>query len=441
MRVLVVDDEEMKRRSLVEDLTAWGHEVTPCPDGQQALARLERALFDVVIADLKMPGLNGMELLKKIKALPSAGCEFVMITAFGSIPVAVDAMKMGAFDFLTKPFPNERLLPILDRIERLRDQARERDGGRRGAADAEGVLVGSSPAMRQIQEMVEICARTDSNVLLCGQTGTGKDLVASVIHKKSHRHASPFVKVSCAVFPHELFASELYGHEKGAFTGADRMRPGRFDLAAGGTLYLDDVDDIPYAEQVKLLRVIEDRVYERVGGTASIQAQVRIIASSKKDLLEEAAAGRFREDLYYRLNVVRIDLPPLRARVEDIPELASHILRRLSGSEKTTVDPEVVGILSSYHWPGNIRELRNTLEWAHLTGGGTITADRLVQQIGHRDVKTNGQPGFRQRVERFEGELLLGALKATGGNKTAAARLLGMKPSTFRDKLERLRLP
>jgi len=441
MRVLVVDDEEMKRRSLVEDLTAWGHEVTACADGQQALARLERALFDVVIADLKMPGLNGMDLLKKIKALPNAGCEFVMITAFGSIPVAVDAMKMGAFDFLTKPFSNERLLPILDRIERLRDQARERDSERHGAAEMEGVLVGSSPAMRQIQELVEICARTESNVLLCGETGTGKDLVASVIHKKSHRHASPFVKVSCAVFPHELFASELYGHEKGAFTGADRMRPGRFDLAAGGTLYLDDVDDIPYAEQVKLLRVIEDRVYERVGGTASIQAQVRIIASSKKDLLEEAAAGRFREDLYYRLNVVRIDLPPLRARVEDIPELASHILRRLSGSEKTTVDPEVVGILSSYHWPGNIRELRNTLEWAHLTGGGTITADRLVQQIGHRDVKTNGQPGFRQRVERFEGELLLGALKATGGNKTAAARLLGMKPSTFRDKLERLRLP
>jgi DNA-binding NtrC family response regulator len=441
MRVLVVDDEEMKRRSLVEDLTAWGHQVSSCEDGRQALATLERALFDVVIADLKMPGLDGMELLRRIKSSPNPGCEFVMITAFGSIPVAVDAMKLGAFDFLTKPFPNERLLPILDRIDRLHVAAREHEGGRRTAAEAEGVLVGNSPAMRQIQELVEICARTESNVLLCGETGTGKDLVASVIHKKSHRHGSPFVKVSCAVFPHELFASELYGHEKGAFTGADRMRPGRFDLAATGTLYLDDVDDIPYAEQVKLLRVIEDRLYERVGGTTSIQAQARIIASSKKELLDEIAAGRFREDLYYRLNVMRIDLPPLRARREDIPDLAAHMLRRLSGGENVIVDPEVVGILSSYHWPGNIRELRNILEWAHLSGNGTITADQLVLQIGRREGRTNGHPGFRQRVERFEAELLLGALKATGGNKTAAARLLGMKPSTFRDKLERLGLP
>ncbi len=443
MRILVVDDEEMKRRSLEEDVSSWGHEVTACADGQQALGCLERALIDVVIADLKMPGLSGMELLEKTKAGPNAGCDFIMITAYGSIPVAVEAMKKGAFDFLTKPFSNERLLPILRRIERIREEARQREavGAREPGGAAESVLVGSAPAMRRILELVEICARTESNVLLCGETGTGKDLVASIIHKKSPRHASPLVKVSCAVFPHDLFASELYGHERGAFTGADRMRPGRFDLAAGGTLYLDDVDDIPYPEQVKLLRVIEDRVFERVGGATPIQSQVRIIASSKTDLAEEIAAGTVREDLYYRLNVMRIDLPPLRERLEDVPQIAAHILQRLSGSEKVVLDPEVAGVLASYHWPGNVRELRNVLEWAYHTGKGTISADPLVQQLGREDARTNGGPAFKQRVDRFERELLLGALNATGGNKTAAAHLLGMKPSTFRDRLERLGLP
>ena len=438
MKILVVDDEEMKRRSLAQDLASWGHEVVPASDGQEALATLQQALFDVVVADLKMPRLGGMELLRTIKASPNAGCDVIMITAYGSIPVAVEAMKQGAFDFITKPFPNERLLPILQRIERAREDRRHRPGA--GDREPIGVLVGTSAAMRRILELVEICARTDSNVLLCGETGTGKDLVASVIHKRSARHAHPFVKVSCAVFPHELFASELYGHERGAFTGADRTRLGRFDLAAGGTLYLDDVDDIPYQEQVKLLRVIEDRVFERVGGSAPIQANVRIVASSKRDLESKIEDGTFREDLYYRLNVMRIDIPPLHERLEDVPPLVQHVLQRLSGNEKAVGDPEVIGVLAAYHWPGNIRELRNVLERAYHTGRGTITADQLVEQIGWKNGRPMGEAGFRQRVDRFERELVVNALKATGGNKTAAARLLGMKPSTFRDRLERLGL-
>ena len=442
MRVLVVDDEEMKRRSLQEDLTAWGYEVTACADGSEALACLQSHIFDVIIADLKMPGLGGMELLQETKAGPNAGCDFLMITAFGSIPVAVEAMRKGAFDFLTKPFRNDRLLPVLKRIERIRNEARARTGAtaRDGHAGSEAGLIGHSPAIHRILELVEICARTESNVLLCGETGTGKDLVASLIHKSSPRHASPFVKVSCAVFPHELFASEIYGHERGAFTGADRTRMGRFDLAAGGTLYLDDVDDIPFQEQVKLLRVIEERVFERVGGSTPIQADVRIIASSKKNLVEKIEEGSFREDLYYRLNVLRIDLPPLRERLEDLPALVTHVLQKVSGNERTTVDPGILGVLSSYHWPGNIRELRNVLERAHVTGRGTITAEQLVQQIGWRNGPVAKDSGFQQRVEHFERELLLSALRATGGNKTAAARMLGMKASTFRDKLERLGL-
>jgi DNA-binding NtrC family response regulator len=413
-----------------------------CADGLQAWECLQHSLLDVVIADLKMPRMGGLELLKKIKSGINAECDVVMITAYGSIPVAVEAMKKGAFDFITKPFPNEQIIPILQRIEQLhREQSQKgHTTSEEALMEIESVLVGGSASMRRIHELVEVCSRSNTNVLLTGETGTGKDLVASVIHKRSSRHANPFVKVCCAIFPSELIASELYGHEKGAFTGADRAHTGRFDLAIGGTLYLDDVDDIPLDEQVKLLRVIEERVFERVGGNIPIQADVRIIASTKKDLLEKIAEGTFREDLYYRLNVMRVDLPPLRERMEDLPQLVSFIIRKISGSERGIIDPEAMGVLASYHWPGNVRELRNLLERTYLTGKGVVTADQLTYQIGLGNGQPRADAGFKQRVDRFERELLLGALKATGGNKTAAARMLGMKPSTFRDKLERLGL-
>jgi DNA-binding NtrC family response regulator len=442
MRILVVDDEEMKKLSLGRDLQVWGHNVALCANGLQAWECLQHSLFDVVIADLKMPGLDGLELLKKIKSGINAGCDVVMITAYGSIPVAVEAMKQGAFDFITKPFPNEQILPILQRIEQLHTEQSQKGHptSEEALMEIESVLVGVSASMCRIHELVEICSRSNANVLLTGETGTGKDLVASVIHKRSSRHTNPFVKVCCATFPSELIASELYGHERGAFTGADRTRTGRFDLAMGGTIYLDDVDDIPLDEQVTLLRVIEERVFERVGGNIPIHADVRIIASTKKDLLEKIAEGMFREDLYYRLNVMRIDIPPLRERREDLPPLVSHIVQKISGSERGVIDPEAMGVLASYHWPGNVRELRNLLERTYLTGKGTVTADELVHQIGLGNDGPKVDTGFKKRVDRFERELLLGALKAAGGNKTAAARMLGMKPSTFRDKLERLGL-
>jgi DNA-binding NtrC family response regulator len=442
VRILVVDDEEMKRLSLGRDLQAWGHTVTACVDGLHAWEALQRSLFDVVIADLMMPGMSGLDLLKKVKSGINAGCDVVMITAYGSIPVAVEAMKVGAFDFITKPFPNDQILPILQRIEQLHSEHGHKGppSSEEALTEVESILVGCSATMRRIHELVEICSRSDSNVLLTGETGTGKDLAASVIHKRSARHAHPFVKVCCATFPSELFASELYGHERGAFTGADRAHTGRFDLAMHGTIYFDDVDDIPLEEQVKLLRVIEERVYERVGSNIPIQADVRIIASTKKDLAVKIAEGSFREDLYYRLNVMRIDLPPLRDRIEDVPPLVSFIMRKISGSERGGIDAESLGILASYHWPGNVRELRNLLERAYLTAKGVVTADLLSSQIGLCNGRAGADTGFKQRVDRFERELLLGALKAAGGNKTAAARMLGMKPSTFRDKLERLGL-
>jgi DNA-binding NtrC family response regulator len=442
MRILVVDDEEMKRLSLGRDLQAWGHDVTLSADGLEAWSCLQNSLFDLVIADLKMPGIDGLNLLKKVKSGINAGCDVVMITAYGSIPVAVEAMRQGAFDFITKPFPNEQILPILQRIEQLHAEHTNKchPTSEEALTEIGSLLVGGSAPMRRIHELLEICSRSNSNVLLTGETGTGKDLAASIIHKRSDRHAHPFVKVCCATFPTELIASELFGHERGAFTGADRAHTGRFDLAAGGTIYLDDVDDIPLDEQVKLLRVIEERVFERVGGNVPIQADVRIIASTKIDLMEKIAEGKFREDLYYRLNVMRIDLPPLRERLEDLPQLADFILRKISGSERGLVDPEALGVLASYHWPGNVRELRNLLERTYLTANGVVTADQLARQIGLGNGRVRDDAGFKQRVDRFERELLLGALKAAGGNKTAAARILGMKPSTFRDKLERLGL-
>ena len=254
MKILVVDDEKIKRITLADDLATQGHEVVTAADGEEALEKLAAGRFDVVVTDLKMPKLDGIELLKRIKQGPLADMEVIMMTAYGSIPVAVEAVKLGAFDFLTKPFRNEDIFPLLARIER------QRRGGRRtapprpfSAADVDAAIVGRSAAMDRVKRMVEICAKTDANVLLCGETGVGKDLLATIIHRNSHRHGFPYVKVGCTLFPPQLIESELYGHEKGSFTGAEQQRKGRFDLAEGGTLYLDDVDDIPLEQQAKLL--------------------------------------------------------------------------------------------------------------------------------------------------------------------------------------------
>ena len=353
----------------------------------------------MVVTDLKMPKLDGIELLKRIKQGPLADMEVIMMTAYGSIPVAVEAVKLGAFDFLTKPFRNEDVFPLLARIERQRQAAAEpQPAAPFSAADVEAAIVGRSAAMDRVKRMVEICAKTDANVLLCGETGVGKDLLATIIHRNSHRHGFPYVKVGCTLFPPQLIESELYGHEKGSFTGADQQRKGRFDLAEGGTLYLDDVDDIPLEQQPKLLRAIEEKVFERVGGTAPIKANVRIIASTKRNLLEKIGEGTFREDLYYRLDVLRINIPPLRERLDDVPLLAEHLLaphRRPTARAKSIRTPSTCS--ARHDWPGNVRELYHTLERAYLIGGGRITAEILAGEIGGPD------PNQRLPAGRFSG--------------------------------------
>ncbi|MFW6124754.1 MAG: sigma-54-dependent transcriptional regulator [Pirellulales bacterium] len=448
MRILVVDDEKIKRVTLADDLAAQGHDVVAAVDGEQALQRLRAGPFDVVITDLKMPGLDGLELLTRIKQGPTASIEVIIMTAYGSIPVAVEAVKLGAMDFLTKPFRNEDVFPLLARIERHRQKASGRTVSPSEAIERQ--IVGRSAAMGRVKHMVGICARTDANVLLCSETGCGKDLVASTIHRNSHRHGFPFVKVGCALFPPNLIESELYGHEKGSFTGADQQRQGRFALAEGGTLYLDDVDDIPLEQQPKLLRAIEEKVYERVGGTDQINADVRIVASTKRNLVEKIGEGSFREDLYYRLDVLRINIPPLRARLEDVPLLVEHLLKRIVKGEPAEIEPEALQMLQRHSWPGNVRELYHTLERAYLIAGGSITAAVLREQLGHVAVPagppTAGGPafrpaeglpaeGFHATMQQTERELLENALKTAAGNKTAAAAALGMKPSTFRDRL------
>lgn len=439
MRILVVDDEKIKRVTLADDLLTQGHEVVAVGDGEAALSELSAGRFDVLVTDLKMPKIDGLELLKRIKQGPLADMEVIMMTAYGSIPVAVEAVKLGAFDFLTKPFRNEDIFPLLARIERQRKIVAEtQPSAPQAMGDVDQWIIGQTSGIQRVKQMVEICTRTDANVLLFGETGVGKDLLASVIHRCSHRAEFPFVKVGCTLFAPQLIESELYGHVKGSFTGADHERQGRFDLAEGGTLYLDDVDDIPLAQQSKLLRAIEEKVFERVGGGRLIQANVRIIASTKENLLEKIGEGTFRRDLYYRLDVLRINIPPLRDRREDVPQLADYLLKRIAGVRPSEIDPGALEHLRSHDWPGNVRELLHTLERAYLMGSGQITAELLAAEatgISPRPSVPPAAQGFQAAMDRAERELLENALRGSQGNKTAAAAALGMKPSTFRDKL------
>jgi DNA-binding NtrC family response regulator len=444
MRILVADDEKIKRITLADDLSTQGHEVVTAADGEEAVRLLETGHFDVVVTDLKMPKVDGIELLKRIKQSPLSDVAVIMMTAYGSIQVAVEAVKLGAYDFITKPFRNEDIFPLLARLERERQPTSEPPPPSRSGtvADIDQEIVGQSAAIKRVKHMIGISAKTDANVLLYGETGVGKDLIASVIHRHSHRQGFPFVKVGCTLFPANLIESELYGHEKGSFTGADQKRLGRFDLAQGGTLYLDDVDDIPLEQQSKLLRAIEEKVFERVGGSSPIQADVRIVASTKQNLLDKIATGTFRQDLYYRLEVLRINIPPLRERLDDLPLLAEHLLARIAKDSSYQLDPEAIEALQQHNWPGNVRELYHTLERAFLIGSGRITAELLATEIS----APSGRPAaaspqspqggnFQAVMDHAERELLENALKTSGGNKTAAAAALGMKASTFRDKL------
>ena len=438
MKILVADDEKIKRVTLAQDLETQGHDVVTAADGAEALEKLLAGHFDVVVTDLKMPKLDGLELLKRIKHDHVTDAEVILMTAYGSIPLAVEAGKLGIYDFLTKPFRNEDVFPLLARIEAARR------GTTRSSPEPlettigniDHAVIGQSPAMRRVRRLIEICTRSDANVLLCGETGCGKDLLAATIHRNSPRRTCPFVKAGCTLYPSQLIESELYGHEKGAFTGAEQRRQGRFELAEGGTLYLDDVQRHSPGAPGEAPPRIEEKVFERVGGASLLRADVRIIASTKRALLEKIATGGFREDLYYRLDVMRVNIPPLRERREDVPLLANHLLKRIAKDPAVELEPEAQEVLQRHDWPGNVRELYHVLERAYLVGSGRICKELLLaelQEVAHKRPPPTGP--FREAIGKTERELLESALQAAGGNKSAAAAALGMKLSTFRDKL------
>ncbi len=452
MRVMIVDDEEIKRVTLGDRLKRSGHVVADFRDAESGLAQLDRDRFDVVVTDLRMPGMDGLAFLKEIKRRDPR-IDVVVMTAYGTVESAVEAVRAGAYDYIQKPFPSDALVLLLQKIESYRSVLAENVLLRTEVESRYrfGNIVGRSEAMKRVYQRIQRVADSDSTVLISGESGTGKELVANAIHYNSPRRERPLVKVSCASLAETLLESELFGHERGAFTGAVRERTGRFEAADYGTLFLDEVDDIPAAMQVKLLRVLQERELERVGGSRTIRVDVRVIAATKVDLESRVKAGTFREDFFYRLNVVPIELPPLRARREDIPLLIEHFVEKHGGRgdgarRRISFSRETLARLMEYHWPGNVRELENLVERLVLLAEGSevVPADlpaRMVLPPG-ADVgpmmsfdESSDQISFEGVMDAMEQRLLSWALKVEGGNKARAARRLGLKRSTFRDKL------
>jgi two-component system response regulator AtoC len=458
--VLIVDDELNIRRVLAAMLKREGYDVTTAADGEQALAVLQKTPVHVVVTDLVMPRLGGMDLLRRTSAdFPDV--PVIVITAHGTVDSAVQALKAGAFDYITKPFEQAELAKVIAKATRAHEFETLNVHG--SAADGEKPLVGVSSAMRHVYDIVAKVADSPSTVLITGESGTGKELVARELHRNSSRRDKPLIKVNCAAIPKDLVESELFGYEKGAFTGAVGSKPGRFELADGGTLFLDEIGEIPVEMQVKLLRALQESEFERVGGIKTIKVDVRLIAATNRDLEELIRDGRFREDLYYRLNVVPMSLPPLRDRKTDIPLLVSHFIdkydRRL-GKRVERIEDEAMQLLLAYPWPGNIRELENLMERSVLFADEpVIRAHALPDALRERaaaampaapaiaPVAALAAPGGASMKEivrlaqaGLEKELITRALEETGGNVTRAAKRLQISRKSLQVKMKELGL-
>jgi len=429
-RLLIVDDESELTKALCEALQERGFAAVGATSGPEGLKLLESRSFDLVLCDLMMPGMDGLQVLRAALEI-DPGLVVIIMTGHGSIPTAVEAMRLGAFDYLLKPFELKTMLPVLERAletRRLRvENVRLRQYVERLTFESPRYqLVGSSPAMRKAMQLIEKVAPTDATVLIRGESGTGKELAARAIHHNSPRRSKPLVIINCAALQETLLESELFGHEKGAFTGAVQAKPGLVEVAEGGTLFIDEVAEMTPAVQAKLLRILEDGHYRRVGGTREYHSNLRVVAATNKPLDEEQKAGRFREDLYYRLNVVTIEMPPLRERREDIPELVAHLLAtRPLKPVRFRVHPEAMHALMHYHWPGNVRELANVLERAQiLAEGDVITLDDLPEAI--HAPPPGDAPASPFHLGESEKRLVRAALEHARGNKVQAARLLGV---------------
>jgi len=448
-RILVVDDEQSMREFLEIFFRGESYDVLTASNVDSALLALDSDDFDVVISDIQMPGRSGLELLDAVKEI-APQTVVIMITAFATTETAITAMKQGAYDYVTKPFKVDELRLVVEKAlekrllatenQRLRSELRKETRRRQ--------LVGNGRAMEQLYELVARVADTKTNVLVCGESGTGKELVARAIHDQSERREQPFVAVNCGAIPENLLESELFGHVKGAFTGAVSNKPGLFETAHRGTLFLDEIGELPATLQVKLLRVIQDKALRRVGGTSDHQIDVRIVAATNRRLEDEVAAGRFREDLYYRLNVIQIGLPPLRDRTEDIPLLVQHFMEKYAGELGKPVpgfSEAAMKRLLDYPFPGNVRELENMVERAvALSPGGTIGPESLPPSVleptarGAAAKLPADGANLDTLVNEFERGLLREALRQSRGIKKRAAHLLGISFRSFRYRLEKL---
>jgi DNA-binding NtrC family response regulator len=437
--VLVVDDDPGVRESF--RLTLEDHyDVIDVPDGPHALDAVRASHVDLVLLDIRLPEMDGIEVLERLKAIDE-GIEVILVTAVKTVRTAVAAMKLGAFDYLTKPFEEDELLAVIARALEKRSLEREVTFLRGELARARDFdeIVGQHPAMQKIYRLIAQVARTTTTVLITGESGTGKELVARAIHRQGPRRDRSFVAVNPAAIAESLIESELFGHERGAFTGAHQRKLGRFELAQGGTLFLDEIATLKEELQIKLLRVLQEREIERVGGTHPIKIDVRIIAATNADLKDAVARGAFREDLYYRLNVVSIDVPPLAQRADDVPLLVEHFVHRYSRECNKPVDglsPEVLSALRDYEWPGNVRELQNVIERAVVLAEGPVIQlsdlplDVLLPK--HRErIRTADHLPLKNATEEFERQIVLRVLERVGGNQSEAARILGLHRNTI----------
>jgi DNA-binding NtrC family response regulator len=448
-RILIADDHDSLRRGLAQAVSEAGHDVEEAPNGNAAIEKLHEGFFDVVVSDLKMGGSTGLEVLKTAKTLhPSSA--IILMTAFGSVSTAVEAMKSGAFDYVQKPFEIEEMEVKIEKALEMRRMQNQIDYLRHAQGDIYDFdrIIGSSGALEKVLAVVRKVAKSNTTVLVRGETGTGKELIAGAVHHNSHRAARNFVKVNCAALQENLLESELFGHEKGAFTGADKQRIGRFEQADGGTLFLDEIGDMSPNTQAKILRVLQEHEFERLGGTRTIKVDVRLIAATNRDLPAMVEAGQFREDLYYRLNVVTMEMPPLRERKDDIAALSNFFIRRFTGELKKKVqglEPDALKLLMRYQWPGNIRELENAIERAMLLAEGTHIA---VDDLRLGDTGPTGAPRDNASVvkipptgiplEEVERIALIEALKMSNWVQKDAAELLAISPRVMNYKIKTL---
>jgi DNA-binding NtrC family response regulator len=448
-RILIVDDEEGMRRLLSRVLTREGYETSTVANGVEALRLVASERFDLVVTDIKMPEMDGLQLLQELKAFEPL-LPIIVITAYGTIENAVQALRSGAYDYIAKPFEVDEIKLTVAKVferERLLAENRYLHEELEGRYDFSGII-GGSPAMQQVYEMASSVAASNANVLISGESGTGKELLARSIHYSSPRKEKPFVVLNCAALSEGVLESELFGHEKGAFSGALDTRKGRFERADQGTLFIDEVAEMSMAAQVKLLRVIQEHEFERVGGNKTISVDVRIVAATNKVLEEQVKEGKFREDLYYRLNVVNITVPPLRSRREDIESLSRHFLEKYStetGKKISDLAPRALSCLLAHDWPGNVRELQNAIERAVVLAKGPVLTPRDFPQGLQGDDQICLQipekgGSLTEILEDLERQLILQTLQREDNSQTRAAETLGIKRTTLRYKMEKYRM-